>query len=1172
MDFVHLHLHSHYSLLDGLAKIEDIVTKAAGEKMPGLALTDHGVMYGSIEFYQKCLDRKIKPIIGIECYYAPNGRHLKRARIDDERNHLILLARNNAGYQNLLKLTSISNIEGFYYKPRIDWEVLCRFGEGLICLSACLQGEIPRLLLSGKKDLAVMRISEYQKVFGRDNYYLELQHHPHIPEQGSVNAMLLEIADALSVPLVATCDVHYLEPNDNFAQDILVCVQTGKKVSDRDRMTMMNEDFSFQSAEAMRSFFPHVPSALENTVRIMEQCDTKLSFGKSILPHFHIPEKKSPEDFMKELCVKGLHFRFGIEIRDGNPVFDGNDEKHAAIESRMEYELGIINRMGFASYFLIVADFVVWAKDNGILVGPSRGSGGSSLVAYLLRITEIDPLKYDLLFERFLNPDRVSMPDFDIDFADTRREEVIAYVEKKYGKEHVSQIITFGTMAARVAIRDVGRVLDVPYAYCDHLAKLVPAGMDLKEAVETVSELSTLYDQDPQCKRLIDVAKKLEGVARHSSTHACGILITKEPLENYVPVQYASKEDRSLVSQYSLKPVESLGLLKMDFLGLKNLTILEDTLMYIKKIRKKDVRLEAISFEDKPTFQLLRRGDTTGVFQLESSGMKRYLKQLQSTGIEDIIAMVSLYRPGPMEFIPDYIDGKLGRKKIEYLHPKLEPILKKTYGIAVYQEQIIQISRDLAGFSYGEADVLRRAVGKKIKELLDEQEEKMILGMKKNGIDGKTAKKIWDFIVPFARYGFNRSHAAGYAIIAYQTAYLKANFPVEFMAALLNADAGDIERIAFLIDECKNMNIEVLAPDVNESYARFTVVAESLQSKPRIRFGLSAIKNLGDNIASAIIEERKKNGLFASFEDFLRRVTHKDLNKKSLESLAKSGSFASLLEQNKILGNIEHILQFCKTVHEEAASMQSSLFGGAGAAVSSVNLQLLPLEAYGKDQKLAWEKEFLGLYISEHPFSEIVLTLKDSLTLLADVMEKKEKKVICGGVVGAVKKIMTKNNEMMVFCHLEDTTKAVEIIVFPKVFKESMDIWQEGAFVLLTGKVSTKNDEMKIIVETVVKTSSADARRSLNALMKKQPEMNGMKHAGESAVFLRISKSVQKDQMLSLKNMLQNERGSVPVYLFYDNDGQKRKIDAKMSVNVTDSLKRSVESLLGPGSFHLTQS
>lgn len=832
--FSHLHLHSHYSLLDGLPKIDELIQKAKDCNMQALALTDHGVMYGVIEFYKKAKSEGIKPIIGSEVYIAPYGRHSRRPRIDEKRYHLILLAKDKTGYENLIKLTTKAHLEGFYYKPRVDWELLERYSQGLIALTGCIKGEIPQAIIEDKIEEAKNLVKKYQELFGSENFYLEVQHHPSIPDYEKVNQVFFDWSKKYGLPVVATNDIHYLEKQDAEAQDILLCLQTKKKKEDKKRLCMLGADFSFRSPEKMAEDFKDYPEALENTQRIVEACNLEIELGKIKLPHFEVPNGKSADEYLKELCEKGLEKRYGqttrkLESEEAEKLESASKlpscQASKLISDRLKYELSIIERTGFATYFLIVQDFVNWAKDHGIVVGPGRGSAPGSLVSYLLNITDIDPLKYDLLFERFLNPERISMPDMDLDFADDRRDEVIKYIEKKYGHNHVAQIATFGTMAARSAIRDVGRVQGLPYSFPDKLAKMIPFGQSIDEALKIVPELKEIYENDPQAKELIETAKKLEGVARHISTHACGLVITKETLDHYVPLQHPTQNDEIIVTQFEMHAIEALGLLKIDALGIRNLRVIQNTLDLIKQNHKIEINLDEIPLDNKKTFDIFCEGKTTGLFQFESSGMKRNLKQLKPNQMEDLIAMVALYRPGPMEWISDYIAGKQGNKKISYLHPRLEPILKKTYGIAIYQEQVMEIAKELAGFTLSEADTLRKAVGKKIHRLLVSQKEKFIQGCINNNIPKNIAEEIFAFIIePFAGYGFNRSHAVSYALIGYWTAYLKANWPEEFMASLLTSDQGDTDRIAIEVEETRQMGIEVLPPDINESFENFTVV------------------------------------------------------------------------------------------------------------------------------------------------------------------------------------------------------------------------------------------------------------------------------------------------------------------------------------------------------------
>lgn len=1064
MPFVHLHNHSHYSLLDGLTKLDEMVNYAKEQGSPAVAITDHGTMYGAIEFYQKAKKAGIKPIIGVETYLAPNSRFDKNTREDGRAYHLLLLAKNNTGYKNLMKLVSHAHIDGFYYKPRIDWEILQKHHEGIIACTACLGGEIPRLISSDKLNEARKRIREYNELFGQGNFYLEIQDHPELDGQAKVNKQLIEFSRELNIPLVATNDSHYLKKEDAEAQDILLCLQNKKKITDTDRMKMLGYgDYSMRSNAEMISAFSYIPEAIENTVKIAAMCNVDIELGNIQLPHFEVPEGYDGNSYLRQWCEKRIEQRYPRA---------GEDELKP-VRERLDYELSVIAKMGWPSYFLIVADFINWAKDNKIVVGPGRGSAAGSLVCYLTGITNLDPLKYDLLFERFLNPERISMPDIDMDFADIRRGEVLNYVEKKYGSDHVAQIITFGTMAARAAVRDVGRVLNEPYDYCDKISKSIPMFMKLDEALKTVPELREMYSKEPAAKRIIDYAKRLEGVARHASTHACGVLITKNPLTEYVPIQYASSSDRSIISQYSLHPIEDLGLLKMDFLGLKNLTIIESALKIIKNTRGLDINIDEIPLDDPKTYKLFQDGETTGIFQFESSGMKRYLRELKPTVFEDIIAMVALYRPGPMEWIPDYIAGKHQKKKVAYLHPKLAPILEKTYGVAIYQEQVMQIARDLAGFSMGQADVLRKAMGKKIASLLAEQKEKFIEGCVKNGVYKELGEKVFSFIEPFAGYGFNRSHAACYAMISYQTAYLKAQWPVEFMAALLTSDQGDTDRAAIEIEECRNMGIKIMAPDINESFGTFTVVTAGTKANravsgtekiDTIRFGLKAIKNVGEHIVEEVIKERKENGAYADIFDLLERITDKDLNKKSLESLIKSGAMDSFGERGQLLSNLERLLSFSKESTKNKDNKQSSLFADLPAANLN-RLNLNPAAPAEQNEKLIWEKELLGLYVSEHPYNFWRPYLVNYAIPLVELkFHKGDDRVIAAGIIATIKKIITRSGESMLFVKIEDATNMVELLVFPRLLKETVALWQEGQAVIVDSKISEKDTEIKLLV------------------------------------------------------------------------------------------------------------
>ncbi|MCX8016130.1 MAG: DNA polymerase III subunit alpha [Patescibacteria group bacterium] len=1046
--FTHLHVHSHYSLLDGLAKIDELVLYAKELGYDALALTDHGAMYGIPEFYKTATANGIKPILGVEVYVALENRFQKRAKIDSKSYHLTLLAKNYQGYKNLMKLITRAHLEGFYYKPRVDKELLEEYKEGVIALSGCLAGEIPRKILANRLDEAEEKIKEYQKIFGED-FYLEINYHPKIEESRIIKEQLIKLSKKFNIPAVATYDTHYLKPEDAEAHDILLAVQTGNKVFEEDRLTLSADDFSLCSQQTIGELFYDFPEAIENTQLIVDKCDVQLEFGKTLLPYFEVPLGETPESYLKKLCEENLPKRY----KNITPE----------ILQRFNYELEIIQKTGFASYFLIVQDFVNWAKSNGIVVGPGRGSAAGSIVSYLLNITDIDPIKYNLLFERFLNPERIQMPDIDMDFADTRRDEVVQYLRNKYGENRVAQIITFGTMAARAAVRDAGRALGLSYSFCDTIAKLIPFNATLDEALNNVIELKNLYERDQDVKKLIDSAKKLEGVARHASIHACGIVITREEITNYTPLQRAPQDENSIITQYDMYSLESLGLLKMDLLGLRNLTIIEDALNLIEKINNVKVDFNNIDEKDKKTFELLQKGETIGVFQLESAGMRRYLKELKPNDMEDLIAMISLYRPGPMDLIPQYIARKYGREKITYLHPKLEPILKPTHGIAIYQEQLLQIARDLAGFTLGEADILRRAIGKKIKSLLDAQKQKLIQGMVERGISQEIAEKIWNFIEPFAEYGFNRSHSASYAQIAFRTAYLKTHYPLEFMAALMNNEAVETERTAELVNECRRMKIEILPPDINESFEKFSVVKE----KGAIRFGLLAIKNVGAAIVADIIRERKNNGTFKDIKDFLQRICHKDLNKKSLESLIKAGVFDSLAERGELLDNLDNLLEYNQEVKKISISPQVNLFS---KEMSFPALRLKKSDYMSLEQKLKYEKELMGIYISDHPVKKYEEKFrKIGIYPLSQISEKLiNKKVKIGGVITDIKKILTKNGRSMLTVIIEDTSSNGEITVFPDTLEKTLTFWKKDSIIILEGRVNKNNDHLNIVCEKIL--------------------------------------------------------------------------------------------------------
>lgn len=1083
--FTHLHTHSHYSLLDGLSKVDDLVKQAKEHGMDSLAITDHGVLYGAVEFYKKCTKAGIKPIIGCEMYMTEGSRHHKTPGIDDKRFHLILLAKNNEGYRNLMRLVTKAHLEGFYYKPRIDKQLLREHAEGLIGTSACLGGEISQALMSDDWDKARRVAREYEDLLGKGNFYIELQQHPNIPEQNDVTPKLVQLARELEMPMIATQDSHYTCEDDAHAHDILLAVQTGNTIYDKERFSMNHDDFSFLSGEQMLEKFSPLgvdvaKEAIENTDKIAQACTVEIDLKSTHLPPFQLPDGYTDAHaYLRNVVMDGARTRFGGKLAK-------------EITDRLDYELGVIQETGFSSYFLIVQDFVNWAKSRNISVGPGRGSAAGSLVTYCLNITNIDPIKYRLLFERFLNPARISMPDIDIDFSDSRRDEVLQYVGEKYGKDHVAQIITFGTMAARAAIRDAGRALGYSYEFCDRISKTIPYMPNqgqksgyLAQCVREVPEVNSAYKGDPQAKALIDAAMKLEGVVRHASTHACAVVITPKPLTEYLPLQQGTKPG-DIITQYEMHACEDLGLLKMDFLGLSNLSIIEDTLKLVKDRHGTDIDIDNLPLDDPAAFKLLQEARTTGVFQLESSGMKRYLKQLKPSSIEDIIAMCALYRPGPMELIPDYVDRKHGRKKVEYLHPSLEPVLKNTYGVMVYQEQLIQAVQVLAGFSLAEADVLRKAVGKKIKELLDKQEGKFKEGAAAVGTPKNIADKFWDLVEPFNRYAFNRSHAACYGMIAYQTAYLKANWPTEFMTAFMNSETGDVERVAFLIKEARDMGIEVMPPDINQSFERFSVSHGTGTEQPTIRFGLTAVKNVGAGVVHSIITERAENGLFADADELVTRLAQRaaasdspaaSVNKKSMEALIKCGACDELGERNQLLTNLEALLAYARDKQKNVTMGQSSLFGDA---MELPPMKLAPAESVDEWEKLRWEKELLGLYVSDHPLSRYQARLAlEKVTQIKDIKPVEGALTKIAGLVTSTRRITTKTGKPMLFSQIEDLTSRIEVVVFPNVLEKSQNAWNENTLVILKGKVNNRDGETKIL---------CDAAKALDMLSSTGPE------------------------------------------------------------------------------------
>ncbi|MDO8572327.1 MAG: DNA polymerase III subunit alpha [bacterium] len=1055
--FIHLHTHSHYSLLDGLSKIGDMVALAKKYDMPALALTDHGNMYGAIEFYKTCKSHGIKPIIGVEAYIANGSRHDKTPGVDSERYHLTLLAKNETGYKNLIKLVTLSHLEGYYYKPRMDKEILQKYSEGLICLSGCFGSELSKAIRSKDLDRAEKVIKEHQEIFGEENYFLEIMYHPGVPGITEVRDEIIRLGKKFKVPLVGTQDSHYLHSDDKQAHETLLAIQTNADLNDENRFSMASEDFTFIDTKTAQKYFKDIPEAVENTMKIANMCDIKLSLGHWVFPNVELLTGVTYEEELRRLTFEGIAMR---ELSKTKEVTD-----------RIEYELGIINNKGYAPYFLAVFDLIHFAREHNILTA-IRGSVAGSLVTYLLGITNVNPLEYKLPFERFLNPERPSAPDIDMDFADNRRDEMIEYAKKKYGADRVAQIGTFGTMMARGAVRDVARALGKPYITGDKISKLIPIGsqgfpMTIDHAMKVTPELKDMYKKDEEVKEIIDLAKKLEGCVRHISVHAAGVVIAPAPLSEYVPTQFDPKGGK-IITQYDMHAIEDAGLLKFDFLGIKNLAILGDAVRLVKKFRNIDINIEKIRTDDKKTFEMLARGETMGLFQLNGSGMTHYLKDLRPTSIHDINAMVALYRPGPMESIPEYIRRKHDTTLVSYLDPRMKEILTQSYGVITYQDDVMLIAIKLGGYSWLEADKLRKAMGKKIPAVMQAEKAKLIEGLATNGMAPKKSEELWKLIEPFAAYGFNKAHAASYGLVAYQTAYMKANFPIDYMTAVLTADAGDVEKIAEIITECKRMKIEVLPPDVNESFGDFTVVLpKQKDEQEKIRFGLFTIKNLGTDIAQAIIDEREEHGKFLSFSNFLSRITHKNLNKKSLESLVKSGALDAFGERGALLGNTEEALLYNRE-QSKGPTQQNSLFGALGGANTLSELTLKHSEPANKSDKLSWEKELLGLYVSGHPLDEHREKLeKREMTIARIKSLAAELAVVAAGIVEEVKPVVTKKGDSMAFVKIADFSGMIEVVIFPKIFTEFKNILVKEKCIAIKGRTSERNGEKSIIAEKI---------------------------------------------------------------------------------------------------------
>ncbi len=1061
MYFSHLHVHSHYSLLDGLVRPEELLNQAKKFGCDALALTDHGVMHGAIEFYTKAKEMGIKPIIGCELYVAPNSLYDKMPKIDTRFYHLTALVKNQTGYKNLLKLVSIGELEGFYYKPRVDKETIKKYKAGIIFLSGCTRGEIPQAVLANDLKKASALSEEYRKIFGSENFYLELQDHPELPDQEKINKALLQISQELNIPIVVTSDIHYLKLEDKKAQDVLLAIQTGTEIENEDRFSMTQADLHFKAPEEIIKNFSFCPQVFDNIKKIVDECNLELELGKVIIPYFKAPSGESSFDYLSKLAWEGF----------SKLNFDSNE----AAKERMNYELEVIKKTGFADYFLIIQDFINFAREKGILTN-TRGSAAGSFVAYVLGITNVDPLKYGLHFERFLNPERIQPPDIDLDVSDTRRQELINYITEKYGKDKVAQIITFGIMKSRLAVRDVARALGQPYSLGDQISKLIPSNLSLDESLEQISELRKLYKDNPDVKEIIDMAKKLEGTARHASTHAAGVVISRGPLTDYTPLQHSSRSEKEIITQYDMYALEKIGLLKMDILGLANLTIIKNTLRIIKKVYGEIINLESIEdYNDKKVYELLSRGETVGVFQVESSGMKRYLKELKPTDFEDIIAMLALYRPGPMDLIPQFIRRKHGQEKITYLHPRLKPILENTYNICVYQEQLMQIAHELAGFSMSEADVLRKAVGKKISSLLQSQKEKLIVGMIKNNIPKAVAEKIWNWVEPFARYGFNKGHAASYARITYQTAWLKAHYPNAFMAALLTSDFGDLDRIAIEIEECRRLKIKVLAPSANSSFVEFGIDRET----GNIFFSLAAIKNVGEGVAALIQDEREENGKYKNLTDFLKRLPRQALNKKTLESLIKAGAMDCFGSRELMADNLEKILDWVSHLKNTKNDQQMVLFNDEDGDCDEVMERLNKDNQIPKEDKIRranWEREYMGLYLTVHPLDDYKNLLgKIALTVSQLKSSQLGKRIKVCGFISQVQTVRTKIGKPMVFTKLADYHNSIEVVLYPAIMSQYLTAIQEDKVVMVEGKMDKRNGVYQIIGDKIEEIQPMEA-------------------------------------------------------------------------------------------------
>ena len=1150
VNFTHLHVHTEYSLLDGSNKIKEYVARVKELGMNSAAITDHGVMFGCIDFYKAAREAGINPIMGCEVYVAPGSRFDREAQAGEGRYyHLVLLAENNTGYSNLMKIVSAGFVEGYYYKPRVDLELLEKYHEGIIALSACLAGEVARNLVRGMYEEGKKAALRYEEIFGKGNFFLELQDHG-IPDQQLVNQQLLRMSQETGIELVCTNDVHYTYAEDAAAHDILLCIQTGKKVQDEDRMRYEGGQYYVKSPQEMADLFPYAPQALENTRKIADRCHVEIEFGVTKLPRYDVPEGYTSWEYLNKLCREGLEQRY-------QPVTQ-------ELRERLEYELDTIRTMGYVDYFLIVWDFIKYARDHDIMVGPGRGSAAGSLVAYTLGITQLDPIRYQLLFERFLNPERVSMPDIDVDFCFERRQEVIDYVVRKYGKDRVVQIVTFGTMAARNAIRDVGRVLDMPYAQVDIIAKMIPTELNITidKALTMNPELRKQYEEDPQVRYLIDMSKRLEGLPRHTSMHAAGVVISQKDVVEYVPLSRAS--DGSITTQFTMTTLEELGLLKMDFLGLRTLTVIQDAVRLAEKSSGSSIDLDKIDYNDPKVLDMIGSGKCEGVFQLESAGMKNFMKELKPKNLEDIIAGISLYRPGPMDFIPQYIKGKNHPKNITYDCPQLEPILKPTYGCIVYQEQVMQIVRDLAGYTLGRSDLVRRAMSKKKAAVMEKERQNFVYGNPEEGVPGciangiseQVANKIYDEMIDFAKYAFNKSHAAAYAVVSYQTAWLKYYFPVEFMAALMTSCIENPSKVAEYILNCRQMGIKILPPDINRSEGNFSVEPGG------IRYGLSAIKGIGKPVMEAIVQERNQGGPYTSLKDFAQRLSGKEVNKRTIENFIKAGAFDSLGGTRKQFMMI--YVQVLDTVNQEKKSSitgQMSLFDIMGEEEKkSFEIRLPDVGEYGREMKLAFEKEVLGVYISGHPLEEYEQSWRKHITAVTTDFNPDEgtgnpsvsdgSRQVVGGMITEKTIKYTKNNKVMAFLTLEDLVGTVEVVVFPRDYEKNSHLIEQDAKVFIQGRVSAEDDRAsKLICERVLPFDQMPRQLWIQFASRREYE----------------------HQVQELYDILRQSDGNDQVVVYLKQERMMKQLPAARSVRIDQDLLDSLTNRYGAGNVKVVE-